>query len=367
MSTRIEITTLAHGGDGIGRVDGKTVLVEGAIPGDVVLVEIHSEKPRFARGRVTEVVVASPHRVEAPCPVFGRCGGCGLQHAEYQAQLTWKTEVVRSQLAHLGRLDPEVRPTSAVGDPYRYRNRIDLRSAGGRWAMYEGASHRPIPIERCLLAVEPLQRLMDVTPPTGKATLRVGVATGETAVITPGSSVAPIHEQVAGHRFRITGRAFFQVNTAGAGKLVELVGEAVAGAGGRMLDAYCGGGLFSATVGSGFDSVIGIESDRRALADFSVNVPDGRILAGEVAVNLGRAGRFEVAVVDPPREGMGVEVVKSLVAASPTLIVAVSCDPATFARDARLLTDAGYRLEWVQPVDMFPQTPHVETVARFCR
>jgi 23S rRNA (uracil1939-C5)-methyltransferase len=373
----IRIESVAHGGDGIGRAAGKVVFVRGAVPGDLVEVEIVESRQRFDRAVVASVIEPSRHRVEPPCPVFGRCGGCAWQMASYPAQLEWKRDVVVSQLAHVGRLESEVGPALAVGDPYRYRNRVDLRTAGGRFALLEEASHTRVAIEDCLLVVEPLHRLLDRLEPGAnrRVTLRAGVTTDEVVAIGSGpgytaTSAAVIHEIVGGVRFRISGKAFFQINTAGAEQLVQLVARALEQTDrtGTLVDGYAGGGLFAATVGAGFDTVVAIESDRTAVSDLGVNCGSARVVAAPVEEAFEQLpARVEAVVVDPPRQGLGRTVVEGIVARSPSVVVSVSCDPASAARDSRLLVDAGYSLDWVQPVDLFPQTPHIETVSRFSR
>lgn len=373
----IRIESVAHGGDGIGRLAGKVVFVRGAVPGDLVEVEIVESRPRFDRAAVVDVMEPSVHRVEPPCPVFGRCGGCAWQMASYSAQLEWKRDVVVSQLAHVGRLEAEVGPALAVGDPYRYRNRVDLRTTGKAFALLEEASHTRVAIDDCLLVVEPIRRLLERLEPgdNRRVTLRAGVATDEVVAIGSGPGYTPttaavIHEVVGGVRFRISGKAFFQVNTAGAEHLVQMVARALAETdrAGTLVDAYAGGGLFAATVGIGFDTVVAVESDRTALSDLGVNCSSARVIALPVEEAFDRLpARVEAVVVDPPRQGLGRVVVEGIVALSPSVVVSVSCDPAGAARDSRLLVDAGYSLDWVQPVDLFPQTPHIETVSRFSR
>jgi 23S rRNA (uracil1939-C5)-methyltransferase len=375
MPVRIE--SVAHGGDGIGRMAGKVVFVRGTVPADLVEVEVVESRSRFDRAAVTQIIEPSVHRVDPPCPVFGRCGGCTWQMASHPAQLEWKRDVVVSQLAHVGRLEAEVGPVLAVGDPYRYRNRVDLRTAGGKFALFEEASHTRVAIDDCLLVVEPIRRLLDTLDPgdNRRVTLRAGVTTDEVVAIGSGPGYTPatsavIHEVVGGVRFRITGRAFFQVNTAGAEKLVELVGRALDSVErtGTLVDGYAGGGLFAATVGSGFHQVVAVESDRTAGSDLAVNCSSARVLTAPVEEVFDRLpAAVEAVVVDPPRQGLGRAVVEGIVARSPSVVVSVSCDPASAARDSRLLVDAGYSLDWVQPVDLFPQTPHIETVSRFSR
>jgi tRNA/tmRNA/rRNA uracil-C5-methylase (TrmA/RlmC/RlmD family) len=365
----LEVIGVAHGGEGVARSKGKTVFVAGAVPGDVVEVAIVETRPRFDRGVVTAVLEGSASRVTPPCAHFGECGGCRWQMADYQAQLEWKRDVVSSQLRHLARLDVEVEPVRAVGDPYRYRNRMDFRISHGRPALTRARSHDAVAIDACLLLVPPLEaafaRLGRLAGE--RLTLRAGVNTGETATILD-DLPATIHERVAGVLFRITGRAFFQVNTPGAEAMVEIVGESLApGPTDVLLDGYAGGGLFAAAVGSAAGRVVAVESNRTALADLTVNAPHAQVVPARMERVLGRLDPVDLAVVDPPREGLGRAVVGSLAALGPRIIALVSCDAASFARDAGLLVAAGYGLGRVRPLDLFPQTHHVEIVGVFSR
>ncbi|HEY5650718.1 MAG TPA: class I SAM-dependent RNA methyltransferase [Acidimicrobiia bacterium] len=381
---RLDIDAMANGGDGIARRDGKAVFVPGAIPGDVAEIEIVEVKKRFERGRLIEIVEPSPDRIDPPCRYFGDCGGCTWQHAEYAAQLAWKTATVVGQLRHLGGIgDVDVRGVIAAGEPYHYRNRIDLSVDRGRPALVRAGSNQLVPIEVCLLADEALVdlfgRLGDLRG-VNRLSLRTGVNTGETVVVLDGELPLSsdewgvpfggddivLHEVVAGHTFQITGTAFFQNNTAGAEALVELVRSAATiEPGDRVLDAYAGGGLFTATVTGEADEVVAIESDPLALEDLLANT-EVEVIEATVADGLAELpADWDVVILDPPRVGLGPEVTGLLTELRPAVIASVSCDVASFARDAAALIAGGYRLEWVQPVDMFPQTPHIETVSRF--
>lgn len=363
----VTIESMAHGGDGVARRDGKAVFVGGAIPGDRVIIDITEDKGRFERGVVVELVEASADRVTPVCPHFDSCGGCQWQMAEHRAQLDWKREVVRSQLAHIGRIDADVAPTEAPSPPVGYRNRMDFRVVDGRPALLRKGSHDTVSITECHLLIPPLAIAFDHLGPIDgeRLTLRGGVNTGEILVLVDDAD-GVLHERVAGHTFQITGRAFFQVNTAGAERLVSLV-DNIVGPVATMVDAYAGGGLFAATVGATADSVIAIESNQTAIEDLAVNAPGTAVIEGKVEAGLGQVEGADAVVVDPPRQGLGRVVVDELVRIAPDTIAYVSCDPASFARDARLFVDAGYTLGAVTPVDMFPQTYHVELVAGFAR
>ncbi len=383
---QLTIDAMANGGDGIARREGKAVFVPGGIPGDVVEARIVTVKKRFERAEIDEIIEPSPDRVDPPCRFFDRCGGCTWQHASYEAQLRWKTATVAGQLRHLGGIDAvEVRDIIAADAAYNYRNRLDLQVDRGRPALYAAGSHDLVPIDVCLIAehdlVDLFHRLGDLSG-VERLTIRTGSNTAETVVVLDGELPAStddwgvpfggddivFHEEVAGEIFQITGTAFFQVNTAGAEVLVDLVRDAASvDSDDRVLDAYAGGGLFTRLVASAGEEATAIESDELALEDLLVN-SEASVIEADVADALRELpADWDVVIVDPPRSGLGPDVTESLIRLRPGTIASVSCDPASFARDAAELVAGGYRLDWVQPLDMFPQTPHIETVARFTR
>lgn len=369
---RLDIDAVASGGDGIGRLDGKAVFVPGAIPGDVVDVEIVTDKGRFARARLVDLVEPSGNRIPMPCPHAEVCGGCSWQMVPRQLQADWKEQSVRDALERIGKFeDVPVAPIRTPGPDFGYRNRIDLHPDPEGPGFHRLGSHDVVPIDVCLLAAPQVASLLDEVK--GRATdaeltLRAGVRTGEAVIIGRGHarpSDAVITEIVSDVRFQVSGRAFFQPNTDGADLLVELVRGAV-GAGVRLIDAYAGVGLFAATVGGMFERVVAIEVSRRAVGDLRRNVPAAEVIARPTVVGLrGMTEQVDTLVVDPPRDGLGADVIAEILRIRPGVLVSVSCDVATFSRDARQLVDGGYQLESIQPVDQFPQTPHTETVARF--
>ncbi len=395
-------TDIAHGGEAVARVEGKAFFVAGVIPGERVRGEVVVDKGAWGRIRLLDVLNPAPERIDPPCPHFSECGGCQWQFVDHAAQLRWKTSVVAGQLAHLGTLtDPPVRNTIPVGTPFGYRNRMDFAVDHDRPALYRSRSRRAVPLDLCLLLRPELaavfERLGDLSG-MHRLTLRAGVTTGEVLAIVGGripeqasswgcavaqtrrGAVYPVsgdptvHEVIDGVRFRITGRAFFQSNTPGAEVLVRLAGEAAAVTpADTLLDAYAGGGLFGATIGRGAGRVVGVESDHVAFTDLRTNLraaglADHQAVHGTVETVVANLDEYwDVAIVDPPREGLGEPGVAAVTAARPRTVVYVSCDPASLGRDTRLLAQGGYRLEWAAPVDLFPQTYHVETVARFTR
>ena len=440
------IDDLAFGGEGVGRVDGYVVFVRGGVPGDRLRVRLVEARPRFARGVIEAIEMPSPDRVEAPCPYFGRCGGCRLQHIAYPAQLAYKTKQVADCLERLGGLGAfELRPIIPAPALYGYRNKMEFTVAGTADATSIGLHEADrydsvLDVERCLLQPDALNALLEETRRDVRARrlrawdaetgtgllrfvmLRAGFRTGEAMVnivagapeietLTPlaerlrarlpgtvsvvlnvnsrKASVAVgteehllagrdhINESLGGLTFQVSANSFFQTNTEQAEQLFALVEVACElGGGETVVDLYSGTGTISLLLARRCRRVYGIEVATTAVEDAVRNARANRIdnctfLSGEVRHHLPeliRKGvRAEVVVADPPRAGFHPKALRALVALAPARIVYVSCNPATLARDIVGLTGGGYRLEWVQPVDMFPHTPHIEAVARLTR
>jgi 23S rRNA (uracil1939-C5)-methyltransferase len=405
----LKMTQMAHGGSALGRHEGKVYFVPYALPGETVRVEVEVDKNRWAQARLVEVLEPSPDRVAPPCPYFGprACGGCQWQHARYPAQLVYKADVVRDQLARLGGLDGvPVHPTRAAGEPWEYRNHVQLHAAPAGLGYVSADNQRVQPIRLCLimhpLVAELLDELDLALEDLERLSLRAGANTGGQMVVfetvedepfellvdrpvscvllledgTPVTLVGHPHlfERAAGHEYRITAGSFFQVNTAGAEALVEIVLEYMAPRPHEtLLNLYAGVGLFSLPLAARAGQVVAVESHPASAADAQFNVH----AAGLDNVRVARQGvgdflaAFDQPVhgvlVDPPRSGCGQQVMQRLAALGPARLVYVARDPATLARDAKIITGAGYRLVQVQPVDLFPQTYHVESVALFER
>ncbi len=387
----------------MGRYEGKAVFVPGGIPGEDVRVEIVEQKPRYAYARLLEVLRPSPDRVAPPCHAFGRCGGCQWQHIAYEAQLRFKTKIVRDQLQRLAQVsEPPVQPIIGMAEPWRYRNNMQfVVDDKGHLCLLEAGSNRPVAVGDCRLLCPELCEVFDQMeldyPGLAGVTLRVGRATGERMIVleTEGEEEAPevevdqpvscvlllpdgtgaaligstcLHEELGGRSLRVSAGSFFQVNTEQAGQLMRLVLEfADVQPGQTVLDAYGGVGTFGLALAETARQVIIVEGSPSAVADARENAagaPNVRVIQGAVeAVLPTLEGPLDVAVLDPPRAGVAKEALAALAERRPTRIVYVSCDPGSLARDVRYLLERGYTLRTVQPVDMFPQTHHIESVA----
>ena len=445
---RLEVTIddLAFGGEGVGRLDGYVMFVRGGLPGDRLRVQVTETRARYGRGVIEEVLARSPHRVEAPCPYFGRCGGCRLQHLTYPAQLAFKEKQVRDCLERLGDLGGfDLRPILPAPEPYGYRNKMEFTVAETAGEPVVGLHEADrydavLDIERCLLQSETMNTLLDEVRRQVRGrrlpvwdglteqgllrfvTLREGRRTGDAMVnivaaapdletfgpvaeclkaqVPATASVVlnvnakkasvavgteehvllgrdHITESLGGVTFQVSANSFFQTNTVQAERLFALV-EAACELQGEdtIVDLYSGTGAISLLLARRCRRVYGIEVAPAAVADAVRNarangIDNCTFLSGEVRhvlpTLIAEGVQAETVVADPPRAGFHPKALQALAALAPARIVYVSCNPSTLARDVSDLTRRGYRLEWVQPVDMFPQTPHIEAVARLRR
>ena len=382
----LQLTGFAPGGKAIAHApDGRVVFVEYGIPGERVIAEVTADKASYLEATTVLVLEESPQRVQPRCPYFGRCGGCQLQHINYREQLRLKTDVVREQLRRIGRFeDPPLRDMVGMTHPWAYRNhmRFTVRREGDIGFMERG-SHRFLRIERCDIALERVNRVLadvqDVTFGTRQITVRVGEHTGD-LLVQPRLKWRPrrrgrtrsgqkqYRERLLGQQYRISSAAFFQVNTRQAERLVELVIARVLAVRPRVVvDAFSGVGTFAALLAREVPEVVTIEESAAADGDAEANLsalPNVTRLTGTVEETLpGLTPSPDVVVLDPPRVGITGSVIDALFTSAARRIVYVSCDPATLARDLRLLADVGFELTEVQPIDMFPQTQHIECVA----
>lgn len=389
----LRVEDVAVGGDGIARADdGRVVFVHGGVPGDVVTAQVTKEERRLLKADVVAVGSAGDDRTSPPCPhVADGCGGCGWQHLTVDGQRRWKQRMVEESLRRIGHQEGEVALGPALPST-GFRTSVRCLVTPDGPAFRGARSHEPVPIDSCMLAHPGLDELLR-TGDFGTAeevTLRIGGATGERlVVVTPGvpedvrlpgdvqvvgadnlaaGRRAWFHDEVAGRRFRISARSFFQTRTDGADALVTAVRDAGGDAwgSGRLVDLFSGVGLFAATLGAGM-SVELVESGRSSVADAAHNVADLDAIVVRSSVDRWRPSPADIVVADPPRAGLGRVAVAKIATTGADRVVLVSCDAASFGRDAGLLAGSGYARRSTVLVDLFPHTPRVELVSRFDR
>jgi 23S rRNA (uracil1939-C5)-methyltransferase len=378
----VTLSDMAYEGNAFARYDDGVIFAEYGIPGERVTVELYREHSGVAHGRVIEVHDASPDRIEPPCPYFGICGGCQWQHISYERQLALKQHVVSEQLRRIGKFS--VQPVSEIvgaEEPLGYRNHVRF-SAGkdGALGFVRRSSHSFLSVERCLIAQpainETLARCQGNAAFVHQLEVRVGVNTGDILIQPPESGEkrkgGSYREALLGRVFEVSSASFFQSNTRQAERLIQLVIEKLAPRKEDLLvDAYAGVGIFAALLAPLVERVIAIEEAPNAVADAIVNMADlnnVECIEGKVEDVLPEFdARPDAVILDPPRQGCHPGVLDAILSLGPPRLVYVSCDPATLARDLRILVDGGYELLDVTPLDMFPQTFHVECVATLRR
>lgn len=363
--TTLRIDDIAFGGEGVGRVDDFVIFVPFVITGELVEVELAEVKKRFGRAKLLRVIESSPARAEPQCPYFGACGGCQYQHIQYEAQLAAKHRQVRDIFERIGGFSPDlVRPVIPCPAPYGYRNRIMIRS---QWDKFKQGlnigfircdNRLVVDIEECKIAepaVSSQIREVRANPPP-KGGLKVVL-------------------RLSPEDYDVPRDSFFQNNFHLLPKLVETARDCLGGAGTRhLVDVYCGVGFFSLELADLVESYVGVELDRLAIRAAQGNAArknrtNGEFIAADAEAALPEMlARFTAAstsvLLDPPRKGCRPEMLNVLSKSRPAQLIYVSCNPATMARDLNVLSrDNVFSIKSLTPLDMFPQTSHIEMVA----
>lgn len=342
---------MIYGGYGLGTHEGRKVFVPLTAPGDVVRVRVKEDKGQYLLAEVVKYVKAADGRLEPPCPVYGSCGGCHWQHLSYASQLLWKQAILEEQLKRLAKIpDPLVLPTVPSPKMWGYRSRIEVHvDKNGRVGFHKEGTNEVVEFEECLIAEEKINRMLSAR--------REHLAKGKKHKV-----MLSLDDEAEG---------FTQVNRLQNDNLRSLLMELVeSGAHKSILELYCGGGNFTFALSSVARRVVAVDSDERAIvaaakradAEGVKNITFMVGSAHEGVIECVKAkDHFDAVVIDPPRSGCR-EVIADLLKLRVKHIIYISCNPATLARDLRHLIDGGYALKQSQPVDMFPQTYHIESI-----
>ncbi|MGE5422475.1 MAG: 23S rRNA (uracil(1939)-C(5))-methyltransferase RlmD [Ignavibacteriales bacterium] len=427
---RIEITGLNHQGEGVGRADGVVYFVPFTVPGDVVDIEETERMRRYRRGRILNVVHPSDDRTEPACLIQENCGGCGLHHMNYPAELSLKTRLVVDSLERIGHLSGvKVNRTMGMLNPNNYRNKVtfhiqhDPKMSLG---FYQSGSHQVVPVRDCQIISPEMIEVVNVLEaamaenPEGlqdltEVVVRQSYHTREIMIIfmtnteiqtanvkdiaskamrvipqiTTVAIMAPtgqpwiiegsghLNDKMAGLNFTISPGAFFQTNTQMAEILANKVLEYADLTGHEIvIDGYCGIGTLALPLAKMAGKVIGVELNQAAIDDALDNAAANGLTNTEFVTGncaeaipylLAHSKDIDLVVLDPPRQGVEKPVLEALVNNRPPRIIYVSCHPGTLARDLQQLVQGGYVITEVQPIDMFPHTPHVECVVLMSR
>ncbi|MCH8061548.1 MAG: class I SAM-dependent RNA methyltransferase [Chloroflexi bacterium] len=372
-------------GDTLAEYEGSTINVFGGIPGEEVVAHILRYRRRrqsYVSAQVLRVLKPSPHRVEAPCRYFGACTGCQWQHIDYEHQLDLKRDRVSTSLKQYQTLSEIIiAPTMPSPQVFNYRNhaRFTVRSQG-RLGYINRMSRRFVEIDECMLMDpwinEALGELQGKCAETTQLSVRLGVNAGEWLIqptmqnpdISLKTGQTHYREKLLGHTFRIASPSFAQVNTPQTERMIELVRRRLELRGDELLlDAYAGVGVFAALTAPYVKRVVAIEESSAAIKDAAVNtIGIGNLEFIEAKTEDAIGGlqeRPDAVILDPSRLGCHPNVLDALVSNRVPRVVYVSCDPDALARDLDRLVSGGYGVDSVEPLDMFPQTHHVECLA----
>jgi 23S rRNA (uracil1939-C5)-methyltransferase len=417
----LHITSVAQHGYGVGRWQGRAVFAEGALPGEEVRVRLHDRQRSFARGVVSRVLKAAPERVPSPCPLEDRCGAAGWRWVEYDAQLRFKAAILEEQMRHLGGIDVEVAavhgmralptgtgPRCAAGPGWDYRTTAEMHVANGRLGYFAPHSRQVADTPQCCLhhplldkALAALAALLQPESRIRSVTVRCAPSTGKLLAVLEGSGAFDklaarwmercpelsgvlqrdrsrtkllrgddhLIQELHGLRWHVGAGSFFQVNDRQTALLIERVRDLLRPQPGeRMLDLFCGVGTFALPLARAGAHMTGVEVYAPAIEDARRSAALNELgpvewHAGPVEAILGKLkGRFDGAVLDPPRRGCEPAALQQLLRLRPARIVYVSCHPGTLARDCKMLREGGYDVERAEMIDLFPQTHHVESI-----
>lgn len=379
----ITLTGIAHLGEAIGKYDGKIVFVPYGIPGERVKAQILTDEGDYCRAEITDIIEPSFFREKPPCELFGRCGGCSFQHVAYSYQIKLKEIVVMEQLKRIGGFEnPEdfTNLTVKAKNPYNYRNRADFSINRDKLLGFKiKGTHRFIHVKYCHIMDESINKILSTLQgknprrKTHNITIRYGVNTNsylvqpeiDTDEIKTGQAFYT--EKLLGKQFKISAPSFFQVNTYQAENLIKTVLYYVNEEDKTIIDAYAGVGTFTVFLAQKAERVIAIEESRSSYRDAQINIKDFdniTYLCEKVEETLIKSDiNADAIVIDPPRIGVMRSVLEAIAEKKIRKVIYVSCEPSTLARDLKYLKEKGYKLIEVQPVDMFPQTYHIENIA----
>lgn len=400
-----EITGLENEGSGVCKINQMIVFVPKALPGEKVRIRITEKKKNFARGKIVEILKSSDKRIESKCPYYKECGGCNLRHQTSEENLNFKKEKVKTAIRRIGKLDIKVEDIIPSLKEDNYRNKVSFKVEENRIGFYGEGTYQLIDIDYCLLAQKQINDSLNIIKKYLKendneiksVTIKYGNAMDEilidiyslnntdikildylTTNINNLKSVlyndkvvygnGYIKEVSNGLMFNVSAKSFFQVNSVQTEKLYdEIIKQSKLSKEDVVLDLYCGTGTITSIVSKYVKKVIGIEIVEDAIIDAKENlkinnISNVKFICGDATKEINKIKeKVDVVIVDPPRKGIDRKAIAIMKKLSPKKIVYVSCNPVTMARDLSYLNDS-YDVKKVVPVDMFPNTSHVETV-----
>lgn len=353
---QVVVESLANSGDGVGRIQNKVVFIPFSCPGDKLLVEITLSKKTFLKAKIIKILEPAAQRINPPCPVFGSCGGCDWQHLPYQEQLQWKQKNLTDVLSRIGQIDDLSVVDDIIPSPteFHYRNRIQLNQNNDSYYFYAKESHTPVPIKQCLIASETINTFLKEQKPK-KTKGKV-----EFAETPEGVKTYKVSKE--GH----SELGFRQINSAQNQKLIDQTVQVISQYSlKKIYDLYCGQGNWAIAISQTLPGIqcTGVDIDPTNICKAKHFESDNLkfILGAAEKVFSNPKQSADIVIIDPPRAGCDAKLLETINKSNIPYLIYISCHPATLARDLKLLLAHQWELERITPVDMFPQTSHLET------
>jgi len=381
----VTVEKIVPNGYGLAFAENLTVFVPLAVAGDSLRVRIYQTKNKTAFAEIAEILKPSNLRIDAPCEYFGRCGGCDFQQMNYEDQLAAKVAIIKDCLTRIGKINHE-KEIEIVASPkpfgYRARTQWHVDSRRKKIGYFQRNSHKVIDVEQCPILTEDLQNTLSNLREhlewesfwSEKIVIEAAGANGQISIYSD-EIIEPTKEifhETNKEKYFYSAKSFFQGNPFLIEKLIELATENVSGK--TALDLYCGVGLFTLPLARNFEKVIGIEANADAIDFAEKSASNARIenaeFHAESVDDFLKENEFtdiDFVLLDPPRSGADRQIIQTIIKINPKEISYVSCEPSVLARDLRMLIDAGFIIESMTALDLFPQTHHVETVVRLTK
>jgi len=414
---KLKIDKVVYGGYGLAKENNTVYFVPYALPGEEVEIEVVEDKKDYKLGRLVDVLKPSEYRLKPACEYFTACGGCDFQHTTYENQLLLKKEILKDQLLRIGKIETEIEKIIPSKEPFRYRNKTQLKYDGKNLGFYKKDSNDLVNVDYCLLLKEDIEKLLN---PLKKFLIKYAIMPSNIHIFSNtkeeklirfefldesqlsniiydmnifreeidekikgigfyfkhkrhsllGEDV--VFENIGDYKFRVSMDSFFQVNVYQIKNLIDEVVSEIKDEGfKKLVDFYCGVGTLTIPASKYVKEVLGIESNEEAVKDAKANIKHNKLknvkfLKAQTEKGLKYAKDFlpEVVIFDPPRSGLNRKIVNEISKIQTVRkIIYVSCDPSTLSRDLRQFIENGFKLKKVKLIDMFPQTYHIESIS----
>ena len=358
---QLKIDRLDNFGRGIAHINNKIIFIENALPEEIVEIEIIKENTKYIEAKAKKIIKESIDRIEPSCQYYNKCGGCNLRHMSYEAENKYKQNKIENILKHIGGIELKINPI-IIGPEDNYRNKVTLHKRKDKIGYYEKSTKNIVGIKSCKLLDNIINENIKSSINSDEIIIRVS-NDSKNIIINDNNTII---STIGNKKYEISQNSFFQVNKYLTKKLYDLVRNYIKKRYKTCLDLYCGTGTIGIYISDLVNNVIGIDNKKSNINDALKNkelnhISNIEFICDKVENKIDNFKNIELVIVDPPRAGLDKKTIKSLKTISPELIIYVSCDPITLARDIKELKE-NFNIKEVTPINMFPRTYHCESI-----